>query len=93
MFLLNKSNKNLTEIIILILSNEFPLTSKQLHYKINLTHKPASNQAIHKTLKQLTNQTILLKTKNQYSLNTEYLKKTIQHYQQTHSKIIQKQSN
>ncbi|MBN2127166.1 MAG: hypothetical protein JW703_02105 [Candidatus Diapherotrites archaeon] len=90
MLLLNKSNKNLSEIIILILSNEFPLTSKQLYYKINSKYKTASSQAIHKTVNQLVEQTIALKKNKQYSLNPEYLEKTIQFYQNTQNKYTPK---
>jgi len=57
-------NKSTQDLIIEILSNEWPLTTKQIHNRLKRNHaKNISYQAAHKTIKQMLEEKILLKEK------------------------------
>lgn len=62
------------EIIIQILSEEWPLPLKSLHWKIAREHgKSISFQATHKALNKLVEQNILVKNEKRYRLNLAWL--------------------
>jgi predicted transcriptional regulator len=71
---LKPKNKTTKDLIIAILSENWPLTSKKIYnivrnsYNINVTY-----QAVHKTIKQLLNQDVLEKHGRELKLNTEWI--------------------
>ncbi len=69
-------NKSTQELIIEILSNEWPLTTKQIHNKLkrNYAHN-TSYQATHKVLKQMENEKILAKNEKEFMLSYAWIKK------------------
>jgi len=56
--------------LINLLSDSKSLTAKQIHYKLQRNYAVTSTyQAMHKTLKQMLTENILIKEKNAYSIN------------------------
>lgn len=74
-FLQNISAKSssVAEIIIRILASEWPLTTKELHLRINAREKEASFQAIHKAAKLLVECEVLIKSGQKYAINVKWL--------------------
>ena len=66
--------KNVKDCIISILSNKWPLSGKKIYniirkqYELSVTY-----QAVHKALKQLAEDDVLLKTGREYKLNDEWI--------------------
>jgi len=62
--------------IVGILSETWPLTAKQVYNKLQRNYAVSvSYQAIHKHLKEMTNEKILLKNKDGYCINKEWIEK------------------
>ncbi len=62
------------ESVIRILSQEWPLTTKEIYRKISKeNNKTISYQAVHKTLNQLSDQHILTKQNRVYQLNPQWI--------------------
>ena len=72
-FSLNSSSK---EKIIQLLSEHWPLSTKEIHLKINKDYSTdVSYQAIHKMLLELNNEKIIEKTGKEWKLKKEWLLK------------------
>jgi len=66
--------KNVKDCVIFILSAEWPLTGKKIYNRIRKQHElPVTYQAVHKTLKKLIEDEVLVKTGKDYKLNEEWL--------------------
>lgn len=68
--------KNVKEAVVKILSQEWPLSLKQIHYNsarsFGLT---VSYQAVHKAIKELVSEEIVVSTGKKYALNKEWIAK------------------
>ena len=66
--------KNLQEMIMVLLTEEWPLTAKGITDRINQTlgHK-VSCQGVHKAMKKMQLQNVLSKEGNYYRINQEWL--------------------
>jgi hypothetical protein len=65
-----------TEYIIEILSNEWPLTAKQIYFKLQRSYGMSiSYQAVHKQLKLMLEEKMLLKKKAEYKVNEEWVQR------------------
>jgi len=68
----NKSSSK--DAIISLLAEDYPLSAKQIHSKIKREHAVnISYQAVHKTLKELEQNKIIVLTGRDYSLNIEWI--------------------
>ncbi len=91
---LNGDPKTVKEAVISLLSNEWPLSAKQILAKgKNGFGFNVSTQAIYKTLKQLESQGIVKKNAQEYSLNIEWLEKTKQVSAKIHDMYSQTKLN
>jgi predicted transcriptional regulator len=82
-------NQRVRDHILVILSEDFPLTPKALFTRVSKQGKEVSYQAVHKTIKQMVEKKILLKTDKGYRIAPEWvqhakeyiqlLEKTFQH--------------
>ena len=71
----NMKEKSVSNLIILLLTEEWPLSTKGLHRRITRQHaKNVSFQSVHKAVKKLQNENILAKTENYYKINSTWLK-------------------
>jgi len=61
------------ELIIQILSEEWPLNLKKIHFRINRMGTLVSCQAVHKSLKQLVGVNVIKKIGSDYQINTSWL--------------------
>lgn len=69
---------NAREAVIKILSEEWPLKTRQILTKMSRFYGlEVSYQAVYKTLKQLLDQRIVDKSADGFNLNTDWVKKTI----------------
>lgn len=67
-------SKTTKDCIIHLLSEEWPLSAKQIHEKIKRTgDKPLSYQAVHKTLNELVDTNIISKEDKDYRLHVNYI--------------------
>jgi len=72
--LLTNSNQSVAELILYLLTEEWPLSTKGLHRRITRQHaKNVSFQSVHKAIKKLHNEEILTKTENYYKINPDWL--------------------
>lgn len=62
------------DLIINILSNEWPLSAKKIYNEIKKQGKNVTYQAVHKAIKELLNEGILTKQAKEYSINSDYIK-------------------
>ncbi len=69
------SPKNTKEAIIIILSNEWPLSAKKMYNKVRKMGLSVTYQAVFKTIKQLIDEGMLQKDEKEYKLNVKWLKK------------------
>ena len=61
-------------MIIQLLSEEWPLTLKQIHSKLKRRGKTISGQAVHKTLKEMVKNNLLKRTTNlEYKINLHWI--------------------
>ena len=87
---LNHKDKTIAEIVVLLLIEEWPLSPKGMYNRVARNYtKPVSFQAVHKAVKKLHTQDILIKQEKYYKLNPEWLKqistfgiKTAENYKQ-----------
>lgn len=70
-----KSAKNTKEAVILILSNEWPLSAKKIYNKVRKMGLSVTYQAVFKTIKQLLDEGTLQKDDKEYKLNVDWLKR------------------
>src|SRR3989338_258087 len=69
------SKPNVKDLIIQALSEEWPLTAKQIYIKIrNKTPTPITYQGVHKAVKQLEESGVLKRADNKYRVDLEWLK-------------------
>jgi len=67
---------NIKDIIIEILSEEYPLSIRKIHNIVRKKYKKlVSYQAVHKTVNELVNKKILSRKTREYSLNRDYIEK------------------
>lgn len=72
--LISSEGKTTKELVILILTREWPLPIKKIYNEVKKESKQnLTYQAIHKTLKQLVDESILLKKQKKYALNPEWI--------------------
>ncbi|MBI2530142.1 MAG: hypothetical protein HYW05_03285 [Candidatus Diapherotrites archaeon] len=73
---LASKNKSTKDVIISILSQEWPLSAKKIYNKVIREHGlNVSYQAVHKLLLQLLDDKVLEKQENEYSLNKDWIKR------------------
>ncbi len=73
---LGMKEKNIKDLIVEILSIEWPLTLKKIHNILKKRYKTGvSYQAVHKVLQELVDKEILIKNNREYSLNIGWIKK------------------
>jgi len=71
----NVKENSVSNLIILLLTEEWPLSTKGLHRRITRQHaRNVSFQSVHKAVKKLQNENILAKTENYYKINSAWLK-------------------
>lgn len=69
-------NKTVRDCIISILSEEFPLSTKEVYARVQRQiQKEVTYQATHKVLKELTEQHVLVKTRTKYQLDDNWIQK------------------
>jgi len=84
-------DKTVAELAIFILSHEWPLPLKSLHWKIRKEQgREVSFQATHKALSRLVEQNIIVKRKLAYQLNTEWLEQLAKFSYQTKQQYLEK---
>lgn len=71
LFVNNKGNSK--ELIVQILSEEWPLNLKKIHSKMKKQGKNVSYQAIHKTLKEMVANYVIKKDGREYQINMEWV--------------------
>ena len=72
--LLGRSNKSVAELVLIILTEEWPLSTRGLVNRLKRFHaKEVSFQSVHKAIKKLHNEEILTKTENYYKINPDWL--------------------
>ena len=72
---LNQKDKTVAEMVVVMLIEEWPLSPKGIYNRVIRTQaKPVSFQAVHKAIKKLHSEDILLKKERYYKLNPEWLK-------------------
>ena len=68
------NNKSTSELIVICLANEWPLSLKALHHRIQKEHgKQVSYQSVHKAAKKLLEERVLRKEIRHYRINLEWL--------------------
>ena len=73
--LLNHRDSTISEFVVMVLTEEWPLSSKGLLNRVKRMYaKEVSFQAVHKAVKKLHSEEILVKVENYYKLNPEWLK-------------------
>ena len=66
---MNLTNKSVKDLIIIILTNRWPLTLKEIHNELKKNYSTnVSYQAIHKTAKELRNKNIIEKKREKISI-------------------------
>jgi len=76
--------------IIDLLSNEYPLTAKSIHSKLQrLYSSEISYQGVHKLLKEMETQKVIEKKKNEYLLNIEWIQKSKKTMERVEQKYLQ----
>lgn len=69
-------NKTTKEIIIDILSRDWPLSARKIYSVVTKTRNlPISYQATHKALKELLQQNVIIKKQNNYQLHSDWISK------------------
>lgn len=85
-----QSTRNL---IISILSNEWPLTAKQIHSRLSRKHgKNTSYQAAHKLIKELESGKILSRVKDGYKLSEDWIEEQSEFFNEMKVKYAGKES-
>ncbi len=70
------SSKTTKEIIIDVLSKEWPLSARKIYSVITKNHNLSiSYQATHKALKELLQQNVIVKNQNNYQLHSDWINK------------------
>ena len=75
--------------IVMLLSQEWPLTAKEIHHRV-ARHKEASYQAVHKSLFELMEQNVVLKSETQYFLNLGWLEELVRFGANTKKVYVEK---
>ena len=71
---LNTRNSTLAELVIVLLTHEWPLTTKGIYNRVNRNFaNGVSFQAVHKAVKKLREQEILSKKDSYYKINVKWL--------------------
>lgn len=80
------------DAIIKSLSQEWPLTVKQIHQKLQRQYGiESSYQAVHKTIKQMLCDEVLEKSKNSYSISQKWVERNYQNAEQLSEVLKKKQ--
>ena len=82
---------NTYELTIELLSTKWPLKAKVIYQEVK-QQKQVSYQAIHKTLKQMVKEKVLVKEKQEYKINLEYLTSTRKKWETIEQKYTNKQN-
>lgn len=84
-----RQEKMATRDLVLSILAEFPYLkcSQITGFARKLKGTPLSNQAVHKTLRQLLDETILSKQENKYCLNKDWLERAEKFFEKTRQKI------
>ncbi|MBI2549201.1 FIST C-terminal domain-containing protein [Candidatus Woesearchaeota archaeon] len=89
---LGHNDKSTKDLIIEILSKEWPLTSKKIHNKIRKEYgKSVTYQAVFKVIDRLTKEGIVNKENQQYALNLAWLHELNERMTQIEETYLQKQ--
>ncbi len=63
------------QLIVEILSKEWPLSARSVYSKLTKKHQlSVTYQAVHKALKEMSSQSIIIKDENAYKLHTDWIK-------------------
>jgi len=72
--LIRKESRTVKDLIISILSYDFPLSIKKIYNKIKKVYNsPVTHQAVYKVIKQLIDQKIIIKNNKDYLLSKEWI--------------------
>jgi hypothetical protein len=86
------NDRTVAELAVLILSREWPLPLKSLHWRVAKEHgKEVTFQATHKALNRLVDQNILVKDERNYKLNIEWLEQLARFGAQTKQAYCEKE--
>ncbi len=78
--------------IIDLLSNEYPLTAKNIHNRLQKQYSAEiTYQGVHKTIKEMETQKIVERKKNGYLLNIEWIQKSKKTMERVEKKYLQNQ--
>ncbi len=87
---LNPETHSTKQKIIDLLSNEWPLSAKQIHEKLQKLYAlEISYQAVHKTLKEMEEEKTI-ENKKGYQLNIEWIQKTKKIFENTEKRYLEK---
>jgi predicted transcriptional regulator len=74
--LIHGREKTISEIIVTLLTREWPLTMKGIHNRIERSYaKVVSMQAVHKAIQKLLEEKIISRNKSFYRINIDWLNK------------------
>lgn len=80
--------KNVKDAVIAALSQEWPLSAKKIYNRVMKNYNlSVSYQAVHKAIKQMTEESCVIKTGKEYSLSLEWLKRAKEQYKELEAKI------
>lgn len=86
----HKGKSTLRDDILLILSEEFPLNAKEIFLRVKRRNgREVTYQAVHKTLKQLLEQKILIKEKNGYRIAKEWVEQAKEYIKLVESTFLE----
>ena len=74
---LNPDKKSTKELLISILSSNWPLSAKELFFQLKKTGISVTYQAVHKSLTELQKKGIVEKEHNKYLINIEWINELI----------------
>lgn len=87
-------DKTIGELVIDILTEEWPLSAKGILNRVRRQHaREVSFQGVHKAIKKLHSEEILLKAGRYYKLNSEWLKRLANFTTQIISEYSTKETN
>ncbi|OGJ21484.1 hypothetical protein A3K73_00775 [Candidatus Pacearchaeota archaeon RBG_13_36_9] len=89
----NIADDKVKNLIIQILSEDWPITAKKLYYKIKRTGKRVTYQAVFKALQHLVSQGIVEKDKYNYLLNKKWLSETANFYEDVKESYLEEKKN
>ena len=92
--LLGRSNKSVAELVLIILTEEWPLSTKGLVNRLKRLHaKEVSFQGVHKAVKKLYEDNVLWKDQNYYKLNPEWVTSVSKFYCDLEERYAENKTN